>query len=151
MDTYERLIITNVMYVPIETKINDLHYNNNNVSFTLNTGIKEIYCKTVPGNANNVNCKNPCLNITCCLCAPCVGLGTGIITMLSLPFLWFYKKIKLKSNDKLKKIDILVEHGTYVNKVVHSSYNEPCNILIEIVDADGKICKIIRIIAPTPT
>ena len=147
MDTYERLVITNIMYVPIETKIDNLHYYNNDVSFELNTGTKKIYCKTTPGDVDNASCKNPCLGVSCCLCAPCVGLGTGILTMLSLPFLYIYKKIKITPT-KHTKIDILIEHNTYISKVLHSSYNEPCNILIEIVNADNNLCKIIRIMAP---
>ena len=153
MNSYERLIITNVMYVPIETKINDFHYENNNLSFMLDTGCKKIYCKSVIDKTNNIDCKNPCLNVSCCVCAPCVGLGTGLITMLSLPFLYLYKRAKLREKNKASesRIQFVVERGQCVSRVLHSSYNDPCDITIEIVDSNNTLCKIIKILAPKRT
>ena len=141
MDTYDRLLITTLVYMPRETKIISFQ-SNADVKFILDTNGAKLTCEILH---KKDLCKNPIMSTMCCLCAPVFG----VITMLAIAPLLIYKKFSKPKITADKHTIYKLEPNNHISSISRSNNDKPLNILIEVSNESNQLVKIIRYLTPT--
>jgi hypothetical protein len=149
---YERALITELTYIPIDSKIIDVCNDGKTIEFkiTNNQGIRSIAIEMKGPETKCSTVKHAIINVLVWLGIPILTVGL----MVALPFMYLYKLYKTSKNQKKnvfdKSIVIITENET-LNKFEHNgTTTDPLYVLIELANIKtGELTKIIRFEVPT--
>ena len=139
-DTYDRLLITDTIYIPIKSKIVDIKYRNLTLNFKI---VAENYTHHCSITCELKDCNSILCNLFVWLGIPAISIGL----MIAMPFMYLAKLLRKKKKNVIKKYEREFEEK--ISKFEHNgSTGNPLNILIELSDENNVLTKIIHFKVP---